>query len=128
MSFLCPYRGREKDDAERTVEHTVPARMGGNIRTALRDFGNSSPRVPASDHIAAPRTSAASNPPSSIHEGRAFPFERARSKLDLGPRTVQPQQRLYLRPEPHQHDSFLPGGQGTVSPRLPRTAARRLLA
>lgn len=31
MSFLCPYCGREKDDAERTVEHPVPARMGGNL-------------------------------------------------------------------------------------------------
>jgi hypothetical protein len=31
MSFLCPYCGLEKEDSERTVEHVVPARMGGNL-------------------------------------------------------------------------------------------------
>lgn len=31
VSFLCPYCGRDKDEAERTCEHPVPAHMGGNL-------------------------------------------------------------------------------------------------
>ncbi len=40
MPFLCPYCGQTKDDAERTVEHPVPARMGGNLEIDACDDCN----------------------------------------------------------------------------------------
>jgi hypothetical protein len=40
MSFLCPYCGETKDEADRTVEHPVPARMGGNLEIDTCDECN----------------------------------------------------------------------------------------
>jgi HNH endonuclease len=40
MSFLCPYCGELKEDDRRTVEHPVPARIGGNLEIETCDECN----------------------------------------------------------------------------------------
>lgn len=40
VSFLCPYCGELKEDDRRTVEHPVPARIGGNLEIETCDECN----------------------------------------------------------------------------------------